>query len=241
MKIVEDLYGDSLGAGRQRRGTRRGHVARERPEDRRRAEVEPMRYARSRRRRRRARRRRGRDGRGRSIILRTLTVAYGRRWCCEGVETPASTGARSSASSARMAAGKSTLLKAILGIVPIVARDRYAVRAAVLGACGRAWPTFPSARSVDWDFPVTVWDVVMMGRYPHDRVAPSARAPRIRALVDRRAPQVGHVGAPPHPDRPALRRASSSACSWRARSPRRPTSCLLDEPFNGIDATRPRR
>lgn len=62
-------------------------------------------------------------------------------------------------------AGKSTLLKAILGLVrldsgfsKILGADLKEIRKKV--------SYIPQRQSIDWDFPATVWDVVLMGRYP---------------------------------------------------------------------------
>ncbi len=61
-------------------------------------------------------------------------------------------------------AGKSTLIKSIMGLIPIEAGwirlfgepgKRHLKRVAYV----------PQRESVDWDFPVNVLDVVMMGRY----------------------------------------------------------------------------
>ena len=61
-------------------------------------------------------------------------------------------------------AGKSTLLKAALGVVP-----RVSGRVRVLGedpARRRRLVAYvPQRSSVDWDFPTTVLDVVIMGTY----------------------------------------------------------------------------
>jgi manganese/zinc/iron transport system ATP- binding protein len=61
-------------------------------------------------------------------------------------------------------AGKTTLIKAILGLVPTAAG-----RVQILGKPYRQQRHLvgyvPQRGSVDWDFPTTVLDVVMMGRY----------------------------------------------------------------------------
>ena len=61
-------------------------------------------------------------------------------------------------------AGKSTLLKALLGLVA-----PYAGWVSILGRGGAAARRLvgyvPQRESVDWDFPVDVLDVVLMGRY----------------------------------------------------------------------------
>lgn len=63
-------------------------------------------------------------------------------------------------------AGKSTLIKAILGLIRpaagqvLVAGELYKPGSKRIGYV-------PQRGSVDWDFPTTVLDVVMMGRYGH--------------------------------------------------------------------------
>ena len=63
-------------------------------------------------------------------------------------------------------AGKSTLIKAIMGLVPPssgwvkIFGKPYKENRKRVGYV-------PQRESVDWDFPVTVMDVVMMGRYGH--------------------------------------------------------------------------
>lgn len=63
-------------------------------------------------------------------------------------------------------AGKSTLIKAVMGLVP--ASSGWVK---VFGLPARKNLTrigyVPQRESVDWDFPVTVMDVVLMGRYGH--------------------------------------------------------------------------
>lgn len=63
-------------------------------------------------------------------------------------------------------AGKSTLMKACLGLVPTASGKvefygkPYAENRALVGYV-------PQRESVDWDFPVSAEDVVLMGRYGH--------------------------------------------------------------------------
>jgi manganese/zinc/iron transport system ATP- binding protein len=61
-------------------------------------------------------------------------------------------------------AGKSTLLKAILGLVPL-ASGRVEVFGQPVARVRRRIGYVPQRESVDWDFPVSVLDVVLMGTY----------------------------------------------------------------------------
>ena len=92
-----------------------------------------------------------------------VTVAYGRRpvlWnvdltvpgaCLFGIIGP-------------NGAGKSTLLKAALGLVPLAGGEVRILGAPLEQVRGRVGYV-PQRESVDWDFPVTVTDVVLMGTY----------------------------------------------------------------------------
>src|SRR5690606_38904421 len=61
-------------------------------------------------------------------------------------------------------AGKTTLIKAILGVVDPAA-GQILVNGAPYEAERRAVAYVPQRGSVDWDFPTSVLDVVMMGMY----------------------------------------------------------------------------
>lgn len=61
-------------------------------------------------------------------------------------------------------AGKSTLIKAILGLVPL-ASGRVEVLGLPVAKQRKRIGYVPQRESVDWDFPVTVLDVVLMGTY----------------------------------------------------------------------------
>ncbi len=61
-------------------------------------------------------------------------------------------------------AGKSTLIKAILGLVPL-ASGRVRLFGGPLADRRKQVGYVPQRESVDWDFPASVLDVVMMGTY----------------------------------------------------------------------------
>jgi manganese/zinc/iron transport system ATP- binding protein len=61
-------------------------------------------------------------------------------------------------------AGKSTLIKAILGLVPL-ASGSVRIHGQPVAAQRARIGYFPQRNSVDWDFPVSVFDVVLMGTY----------------------------------------------------------------------------
>ncbi|GJM33128.1 MAG: manganese ABC transporter ATP-binding protein [Saprospiraceae bacterium] len=66
-------------------------------------------------------------------------------------------------------AGKSTLFKAILGLV-----DTNSGNVSVMGKpiekMRKQLVYVPQTSEVDWNFPATVFDIVLMGRYPHKKL-----------------------------------------------------------------------
>jgi manganese/zinc/iron transport system ATP- binding protein len=98
-----------------------------------------------------------------AVRVTDLTVAYHHRpvlWDID-LEVPAG---KLMAVMGPNGAGKTTMIKAILGLVPTAAGrvqilgKPYAQQRHLVGYV-------PQRGSVDWDFPTTVRDVVMMGRY----------------------------------------------------------------------------
>ena len=66
-------------------------------------------------------------------------------------------------------AGKSTLVKAIMGLIP--SSSGYTlINGKPLDKQRKNVAYVPQRESVDWDFPISVMDVVLMGRYPHLRL-----------------------------------------------------------------------
>ncbi|PSB23990.1 metal ABC transporter ATP-binding protein [Stenomitos frigidus] len=63
-------------------------------------------------------------------------------------------------------AGKSTLIKALLGLIPTQA-GQVLYRNKPLKQQLRRVAYVPQRSQIDWDYPITVWNVVMMARTPH--------------------------------------------------------------------------
>jgi manganese/iron transport system ATP-binding protein len=129
-------------------------------------------------------------------------------------------------------AGKSTLLKLMAGLL-----EPWSGRIEVLGAPAgresRRVAYVPQAELVDWGFPVTVEDVVMMGRFP--RLGPIRRP----GSDDRRAVReaLAQVGMATHL-RTQIGRLSGGQRRrvFLARAlAAEPDVFLLDEPVTGID------
>ncbi|HEY9709874.1 MAG TPA: metal ABC transporter ATP-binding protein [Oculatellaceae cyanobacterium] len=63
-------------------------------------------------------------------------------------------------------AGKSTMIKAMLGLVPATS-GIVKFKGKSLKQHLRCCAYVPQRSQIDWDYPATVWTVVMMGRTPH--------------------------------------------------------------------------
>lgn len=63
-------------------------------------------------------------------------------------------------------AGKSTFIKAVMGLIPIDSGNIKIFGQSFKEASKRI-SYVPQRNSVDWDFPASVFDIVLMGRYAH--------------------------------------------------------------------------
>ncbi|MFC5995626.1 metal ABC transporter ATP-binding protein [Pseudonocardia hispaniensis] len=167
-----------------------------------------------------------------AVEIRGLTASYRQVPVLKDVDAQFPTGTLSAIVGPN-GAGKSTLLRAALGLIPA---DTGQVR--IAGAEGKAVldhvAYVPQRESVDWDFPITVREVVEMGRY---------RATGWFRRVGRADREIA---------RDCLERVGMSAFARRqigqlsggqrqrvflARALAQQASVLLmDEPFAGIDA-----
>jgi ABC-type Mn2+/Zn2+ transport system ATPase subunit len=131
-------------------------------------------------------------------------------------------------------AGKSTLLKVIAGLL-----EPFHGTVSVLGGPPRAHAHdiayVPQAEAVDWDFPVTVGEVAMMGRYARlgfgrrPSAADRERVDAALATVGMSALRDRQVGALSGGQRRRVFLAKAIAAE--------PGLYLLDEPVTGVDAT----
>ena len=131
-------------------------------------------------------------------------------------------------------AGKSTLFKAIMGFAPVSKGAVSVFDHSVKQALKRNLIAYvPQNEEVDWDFPVLVQDVVMMGRYGHmgwmrraktaDHAAVDQALERV-GLTDYRERQIGELSGG-QKKRVFLARALAQDSQL----------ILLDEPFTGVD------
>ena len=131
-------------------------------------------------------------------------------------------------------AGKTTLIKSILGLVHPAA-GRVLVRGRPYAAERRAVAYVPQRGTVDWDFPTSVLDVVMMGRYGSlGWVRRPGRAERELALDALRKVGMEEL---------AGRQISQLSGGQQQRVflaralVQEAEVYLMDEPFQGVDAT----
>lgn len=104
-----------------------------------------------------------------AIEVEDMTVAYDRRPVLWDVDLKIPTGSLTAIVGPN-GAGKSTLLKAMLQLLPTISGSvKFYIdhRLAVSKEDRKKIAYVPQSGSVDWDFPTTVLDVVLMGRYGH--------------------------------------------------------------------------
>lgn len=131
-------------------------------------------------------------------------------------------------------AGKSTFFNAIMGAVPLSSGSIEVAGVKPDAARKQGLVSYvPQSESVDWDFPVSVREVVMMGRYGHmgwlrrPRAADSAaveEALERTELADLASRQIGQLSGGQR-KRVFVARGIAQGASVM----------LLDEPFAGVD------
>lgn len=168
-----------------------------------------------------------------TISFENVTVTYGPIHALSDVSFSVDSGSLSAVVGPN-GGGKSTLLKAVVGLVkPNV--GQVAVHGRPSSEMRKQIGFVPQLEQVDWNFPVTVWDVAMMGLTPsrglfraHNRANREAAAEVLATvdLADLRNRGIGELSGGQR-RRALLARAIAS----------QPSVLLLDEPMTGLDPT----
>jgi len=170
---------------------------------------------------------------GPAVKVEDLTVAYGERPVLWDVDMEVPAGVLMAVVGPN-GAGKTSLIKSVTGLVRPVAGHitifgkPYQEQRHLVGYV-------PQRNSVDWDFPTTVLDVVMMGRYGglgwFRRPGPAERALALEALekvgiAEFRGRQISQLSGGQQQRLFLARAIVQDARIY-----------LMDEPFQGVDAT----
>ncbi|MBA2718861.1 MAG: ABC transporter ATP-binding protein [Chloroflexi bacterium] len=161
-----------------------------------------------------------------------VTAAYGRRTALSDVSLTVAPGSLLAVIGPN-GAGKSTFLKLIAGLMRPTS-GQVAVLGGPPGSAAKSVAYLPQAEAVDWEFPVTVREVVMMGRYARlgfwhqpgreDR----ERVEAALETVGMAAASARQIGALSGGQRRRVFLARAIAAD--------PELYLLDEPVTGVDA-----
>jgi manganese/iron transport system ATP-binding protein len=130
--------------------------------------------------------------------------------------------------------GKSTLFKAIMDFVrPVAGAVRLGGRPVREALRDNLVAYVPQSEEVDWTFPVSVWDVVLMGRYGYMGFLRIPRAEDRRIAED----ALARVGMAEFRDRQIgeLSGGQKKRVFLARALAQRSRVILLDEPFTGVD------
>lgn len=186
------------------------------------------------------------DGMNPAIEVSDLSVRYGEVRALDGVSLALRPG-RVCGLVGMNGSGKSTLFKAIMGVVrPTTGTVRLGGGTpAAARRTGRV-AYVPQSEDVDWSFPVSVRDVVMMGRYgrlgltrrphaaDHDAVDEALARVELTDLADR---QIGQLSGGQRKRAFVARGIAQGGGGQGARGGGAGAGgiLLLDEPFAGVD------
>ena len=131
-------------------------------------------------------------------------------------------------------AGKSTLFKALVGLLPLKTGKIY-IHQLPLGHHLDCVAYVPQREEVDWRFPVTVRDVVLMGRFGHQKWLQRA-GKKDHDIVWQSLEHMGITGIAGQSVRELSGGQQQRVFLARALA-QEPHIFLMDEPFTGVDAT----
>jgi ABC-type Mn2+/Zn2+ transport system ATPase subunit len=165
------------------------------------------------------------------LEVQNASIGYGAKIVLRDISFQVPNGARVAVVGPN-GAGKSTLFKALVGLLPLHS-GRILINGLPLGNHQDCVAYVPQREEVDWRFPVTVRDVVMMGRYGNKGWF------RRNSSADRRAVElalaqmgIGELASQSIGD---LSRGQQQRVFLARALAQEPHIVLMDEPFSGVD------
>jgi manganese/iron transport system ATP-binding protein len=162
-----------------------------------------------------------------------VSVAYNRQIVLDDITLEIAHGAQIAVVGPN-GAGKSTLFKALTGLLPLES-GRILIHGKSLRIHDDCVAYIPQREEVDWNFPVTVQDVVMMGRYNRFGWFKNPRKTDFE-ITDRAMERLGILNLKTKPIGQLSGGQQQRAFLARALA-QQPHILLLDEPFTGVDLT----
>ncbi len=168
-----------------------------------------------------------------SVELENVTVTYHEKVALHGVNLSLKSGSIVGLVGMN-GSGKSTLFKTIMGFIrPKIGRVQIEGLPIPVAQKRGLVAYLPQTEQVDWQFPVSVYDVVMMGRYGYMNVLRLPR-PVDRRMVQESLQRVEMWALRNRPIGELSGGQKKRAFLARALA-QQAKILLLDEPFNGVD------
>ncbi len=167
-----------------------------------------------------------------ALTINHLTIMYGACVALDDISLTVPTGVICAIIGPN-GAGKSTLLKAMLGLIKPLA-GTITVDSMPVSRAYESIAYVPQRFSVDWTFPISVFEVVLMGRYGGGLSGDSYTATDV-ALVNQALTQVDMLSHAQTLIGDLSGGQQQRVFLARALAQQR-TILILDEPFNGVDA-----
>lgn len=165
------------------------------------------------------------------LELKDVSVYYGDQPALESVSVSIPHAAQAAVIGPN-GAGKSTMFKALVGLVALRC-GQVLIHGRPPGERGHTIAYVPQREEVDWRFPVTVRDVVAMGRYGQ-RSWLARLSVEDRHVIDNSLERLGLTGLVARPIGELSGGQQQRVFLARALA-QEPHVLLLDEPFTGVD------
>jgi len=167
------------------------------------------------------------------LEVANISVTYGEKAALHDVSFQVAQGARIAVVGPN-GAGKSTLFKALVGLLPLHT-GRILIHGLPLGHHKDCVAYIPQREEVDWRFPVTVHDVVMMGRFgTRGWFARPNQADREAVERSLNEMNIANLAQTSISDLSGGQQQRVFLARALAQDPH---ILLMDEPFTGVDST----